>query len=156
LPDGSPKNWHLVSQDYDISIQNSDAVTGNKCIKMVFTYGDLWASVISSFPIEDAIGKYLKIKGYIKSSNITAGNAAYYLSVYDENHNKLANDRMENGGATGTKDWKEYGTEVYVDTNAVYISFGAILAGNGTAWFYEISFEIDGDPYEPELLFDIS
>jgi erythromycin esterase len=156
LPDNSPKNWYLVTQGSDITVQKSDAVTGKNCLKMVCNYIGNWGNAISSFPIEEAIGKHLKIKGYIKSSNITEGNAAYWLSVYAENNIKLASDRMENGGAKGTKDWTEYETEVYVDTNAVYISFGTTLVGNGTAWFDEISFEIDGESYEPELLFDVN
>jgi len=156
LPDGSLKNWYMSSEGYDIIVDTEDEYKGEKCLKFVFTYGHLWANAISMFPVEEVIGKNLKINGYIKSSNITDGNAAYWLGVYAENSIRLAYDRMENGGATGTKDWQEYETEVYVDTNAVHINFGAILAGNGTAWFDEISFEIDGEPYAPELLFDVN
>jgi len=43
-----------------------------------------------------------------------------------------------------TTDWKRYEIELPVAANTTNINFGAILSGDGTAWFDDLTVELDG------------
>ena len=67
----------------------------------------------------------------------------------------LAFDNMQDRGVTGTTDWKRYDIELPVAADAKNINFGAILSGNGTAWFDGLSVQLDGAPYLDKTVFDL-
>lgn len=108
----------------------------------------------ASFPVKDAAGKRVRFSGYIKTEGVTNGYAGLWWIV-DGASGTLAFDNMQNRGVTGTTDWKRYDIELPVATDAKSISFGAILPGNGTAWFDGLTVELDGTPYLDKSVFDL-
>jgi erythromycin esterase-like protein len=53
--------------------------------------------------------------------------------------------------ASGTTPWTRQDLEVPVDSTATAITFGALLAGDGVAWFDHFRLALDGLPYEEPL-----
>jgi erythromycin esterase-like protein len=100
----------------------------------------------ATFPIKEAAGKRAHYSGYIKTEGITRGYAGLWWRV-DGASGMLAFDNMQDRGVTGTTDWKRYDIELPVAADAKNISFGAILTGDGSAWFDGLTVELDGKPY---------
>ena len=99
-----------------------------------------------SFPVNDAKGRRVRFSGFIKTENIRTGYAGLWWRV-DGQAGILAFDNMRDRGVSGTSDWKRCDIELAVPANATHINFGAILAGDGTAWFDGLAIELDGKPY---------
>lgn len=108
----------------------------------------------STFPIKEAGGKRARFSGYIKTEGVTTGFAGLWWRV-DGASGVLAFDNMQDRGVTGTMDWKRYDIELPVAADAKNINFGALLTGNGTAWFDGLSVELDGTPYLDQTSFDL-
>lgn len=107
-----------------------------------------------TFPVKDAAGKRVRFSGYIKTENVTNGWAGLWWRV-DGPLGALAFDNMQNRGATGTMDWKRYVIELPVAPETRNINFGALFPGDGTAWFDDLTIELDGKPYVNNDLFDL-
>jgi erythromycin esterase-like protein len=116
--------------------------------------GPSFGVATGSFPIKDASGKRAHFSGYIKTEGITTGYAGLWWRV-DGAAGVLAFDNMQDRGATGTTDWKRYDIELPVAVDAQNINFGAILSGNGTAWFDSLAIEVDGVPYPAKDSLDL-
>jgi erythromycin esterase-like protein len=100
----------------------------------------------ATFPIKEAAGKRVRYSGYIKTEGIARGYAGLWWRV-DGASGMLAFDNMNGRGVTGTTDWKRYDIELPVAADAKNINFGAILTGDGSAWFDGLTVELDGKPY---------
>ena len=115
--------------------------------------GPTFGVATGKFPLEAAAGKRIRFSGYIKTDGITRGYAGLWWRV-DGKSGTLAFDNMNDRGATGTTDWKRYELELAVPAEAININFGAILTGDGAAWFDDWAVEIAGAPYAAGNLFD--
>jgi erythromycin esterase-like protein len=100
----------------------------------------------ATFPIAEAAGKSVHYSGYIKTEGITRGYAGLWWRV-DGASGMLAFDNMGGRGVTGTTDWKRYDIELPVAADTRNINFGALLTGDGSAWFDGLTIELDGKPY---------
>jgi erythromycin esterase-like protein len=107
-----------------------------------------------TFPVKDAAGKSVRFSGWIKTEGITRGYAGLWWRV-DGGSRTLAFDNMGRRGVTGTTEWTRYTIELPVAANATNINFGALLPGDGTAWFDELTVELDGKPYVNTGAFDL-
>lgn len=114
-----------------------------------------FAVATATFPVKNAAGKKVRFSGYIRTERITRGFAGLWWRV-DGPSGVLAFDNMEKRGVTGTTDWKRYEIELPVAANATNVNFGGILTGDGTAWFDDLTVELDGVPYADASGFDLS
>jgi Erythromycin esterase len=118
--------------------------------------GNGFGVATGSFPVARAAGKKVRYSGYIKTEGVTRGFAGLWWRV-DGPSGVLAFDNMQARGVTGSKDWAKFTIELPVDATARNINFGALLPGDGTAWFDDLAIELDGQPYEadtPDLSFE--
>ena len=153
---GNPLRWYIGGDGYSVTTDPSTAYSGKRSLCIKFLSSNNFGVATSTFPLEDAKGKKLKFIGYIKTKDITSEYAGLWMRVDGENREVLAFDNMYDRGVAGTRDWKKYEIELEVDQNATNINFGALLSGNGTAWFDAFAFEVDGQAYQPPLLFNIN
>ena len=116
--------------------------------------GSAFGVATATFPIGEAAGKRVRYSGYIKTEGITRGFAGLWWRV-DGTSGVLAFDNMQDRGATGTTDWKRYDIELPVAADARNINFGALLTGDGSAWFDGLTVELDGKPYAGDGLIDL-
>ena len=113
-----------------------------------------FAVATATFPVKGTAGKRARFEGFIKTEGITTGFAGLWWRV-DGAAGVLAFDNMQDRGVTGTADWKRYEIELPVAADATNINFGAILTGDGTAWFDGFAVEVDGKPYDASAAFDL-
>src|SRR5690606_13246290 len=106
-----------------------------------------------SFPIAAAAGKTVRFSGFIKTEAVTRGYAGLWWRV-DGPSGVLAFDNMQARGVTGSTDWTRYTIELFVDATAKNVNFGALLPGDGTAWFDDLTIELDGELYTDRDSFD--
>jgi erythromycin esterase-like protein len=116
--------------------------------------GQAFGVATGTFPIAAAAGKRVRYSGYIKSEGITRGYAGLWWRV-DGASGVLAFDNMQSRGVTGTTDWTRYVVDLPVDANAKNINFGLLMPGDGTAWFDDLTVELDGQPYTDSTAFDL-
>jgi erythromycin esterase-like protein len=62
---------------------------------------------------------------------------------------------MQDRGPKGSTDWTKYTIELPVDATAKNINFGLLLPGDGTAWFDDLTIELDGEPFTDSEVFDL-
>lgn len=116
--------------------------------------GGSFGVATSTFPVEVAAGKRIRYSGYIKTEGATREWAGLWWRV-DGESGALGFDNMQDRGPKGTTPWKRYEIELDVSPEATNINFGALHAGDGTAWFDGLQVEVDGKTYTNEKLFDL-
>ena len=116
--------------------------------------GAAFGVATGSFPVSHAAGKKIRYSGYIKTEGVTRGFAGLWWRV-DGPSGVLAFDNMQSRGVTGTTDWTRYTIELPVDASAKNINFGALLPGDGTAWFDGLTIELDGERFTDALEMDL-
>ena len=108
----------------------------------------------ASFPIAPAAGRTVRYSGFIKTEGVTRGYAGLWWRV-DGPSGVLAFDNMSTRGVTGSTDWTRYTIELPIDASVKNINFGALMPGDGTAWFDDLTIELDGEPYTASDRFDL-
>jgi erythromycin esterase-like protein len=112
-----------------------------------------FAVATGTFPVQAARGKKIRYSGWIKTEGITRGFAGLWWRA-DGEAGVLAFNNMQDRGIKGDSDWTEYALELDIPEQAVNINFGAILPGDGKAWFDDLKVEIGGKEYDPGDRFD--
>jgi erythromycin esterase-like protein len=105
-----------------------------------------FAVATGRFPVSVAAGKRVRYSGYIRTEGVSRGFAGLWWRV-DGASGVLAFDNMQNRGVTGTTGWKRYEITLPVSAKARNINFGALLTGDGTAWFDGLAVELNGKEY---------
>ena len=100
---------------------------------------------VGTFPKDAAAGKTIRYSGYIKTEGVTAYAGLWWRA--DGPSGTLAFDNMQTRGPKGTTDWQRFVIELPVDASVRNINFGMLMPGQGTAWFDDLTIEIDGRPY---------
>jgi len=111
-----------------------------------------FASATGSFPAAAAAGKTVRFSGYIKTEGVATGYAGLWWRA-DANGHPLVFRNLGDGAPKGTGDWKKFELEVAVPAETQNINFGALLAGEGKAWFDGLAVDVDGVRYENESVF---
>ena len=119
----------LQNGKYAVLIQNSSA---NK-------EGESFKALAFTLP-KNYKGNFIRLKGFIKTENVTNGYAGLWLRIDPE----IGFDNMNDRGIVGTTDWKEYEIVLPLDPkNTKNIVIGALLVGDGKMWIDNLQVEID-------------
>ncbi len=89
--------------------------------------------------IEQFKGKRIELVSYIKTSN--AKSAGAWFRVNGEKVT-LAFDNMSDRRIRGTKDWQRVSLVLDIPAEAVSVSYGILLEGDGKVWFEQPAFAI--------------
>jgi erythromycin esterase-like protein len=111
---------------------------------------DEGASATGALPLS-AAGKTVRLSAYIKTRDVS--NATLWLTANGTSRS-LAKGDLGDAAPKGTAEWKKYDFEIAVPQGASSIFFGALLSGEGAAWFDDVTAEIDGVPYRGDTIFD--
>lgn len=154
-----PKGWLLTyaaNQDkgYKTTLDSNEKHSGKYSL-MLEKLNDKATYAAVGWAINQSIeGKIIEVKGFIKTKDITVGQAGLWMRVEGRTGNLLAEFMEKQGGAKGTTDWKEYSISYkYNQEDVVSISVGGILMGNGKAWFDDLQVLIDGKPIDEAKIF---
>jgi hypothetical protein len=92
----------------------------------------------------DFEGEWLELRGYLRLEGVTE-----YVGLWmrqDGPAGMLKFDNMQNQGVKGTIGWTEYSIKLPIDKKATDLSFGALVAGEGTMWVDDMQLLVDGTP----------
>ena len=171
-----PKAWTVSgdgfatdAEGYQVGIDEEEAKSGKRSLRMKSTGEGSFGNAYLSLPGIAAAGKHVKISGWIKTKDVAAkGYAGLWCRIDGPGGVMLAHDNMalridargkvtpNDRGVRGTTDWKLYSVQHDVPTSAKVIVFGALLTGEGTAWWDDFAVEIDGKPYRGKPLAELA
>ena len=103
------------------------------------------------FPIEEARGRRVRFSGFIRTVGVTDHACVWGWAGGADG--TLAHGGIEGRRPRGNSDWKEHAIVLDVPRDALHMSFGCYLSGNGKAWFDGLRMEIDGEEWrDPERI----
>lgn len=146
----SPIGFYTGGSGYQVKLDKRFFQSGKQSLLMRYAppppIPNGGGTATASLPADSAIGKRVRLSGYIKTRDVSQGFAGLWLRV-DGPSGVLAFDNMEDRGVTGTSDWQRYEVELPVAADAKHIVFGGLFPANGIGWFDSLKIEIDGAPY---------
>lgn len=146
----SPIGFYTGGTGYQVKLDKRFSQSGNQSLLMRYAPPPPIANgggvATASLTADRAIGKRVRLSGYIKTRDVSQGFAGLWLRI-DGPSGVLAFDNMGDRGVTGTTDWEHYEVELPVAADAKRIVFGALFPANGTGWFDSLKVELDGAPY---------
>lgn len=147
-------DWWTIDQGFfETLVDRSDSYTGSQSLRVRYRSTDPWNQnsgfdgMGENFPAAEVAGKRVRYSAAIRTEGITSGAADLWWVVDNAAGDTIAFGSLGNQAARGTTPWTRYSFEVDVPAEAAEVAFGAILQGNGTAWFDDIKVEIDGVPW---------
>lgn len=143
-----PLKWRINNTGYKIEVDAKEKASSARSliIKSNHPTAGQFGGCANSFPVDLVRGKSIEFTGKIKTKNINKGYAGLWWRV-DGEKGSVGFDKMENRGITGTQDWKKVSIKMKIADNATDINFGALLSGEGTAWFDDLEIFIDGEKF---------
>jgi hypothetical protein len=145
-----PAGWFKAGSDpgkYEMGIDSGSGYKKGNAATIVSNTGSIsgFGTLMQGFAPGSYSGKRVRMTGYMKSKDVKDW-AGFWLRIDGKDKgNELGFDNMNNRPVKGTTDWKQYSIVLDVDTTAVNIAYGVLLAGTGQVWFDDVNFEIVGD-----------
>jgi erythromycin esterase len=151
----SGNGFNLDAPGFEVTLDEEGPKSGQRSLRMKATGKGDFGNAYLTVPGKVAAGKRVKIRGWIKTRDVARGYAGLWCRI-DGPAGMLAHDNSavridakgkierDDRGVRGTTEWKEYSVEHDVPPNATAIVFGAILVGDGTAWWDDFAVEVDG------------
>lgn len=141
LPDGWWK-WGST-ENYSIRKDSTEYIDGRQSIKLNLNANSNKESFAAATYRIPAIysGKNLVLTGYIKTKDITKGNA--YITAFMRNSDELVESEIKSTLVSGTTEWKNYSLTIPYRTDAEWIYIAGKLYGNGSAWFDKFEIKVD-------------
>jgi erythromycin esterase len=155
----SPEGWFVGGLGYEVKLDASAARSGKLGLRMTRKGPGGFGVATGLLPVAAARGKTVRLAASIKTEGVKDGYAGLWLRVdgpggkivgFDNTEFRQVGgeDIKDDRGIRGTTRWARHTIEVKVDPAAVNINFGAILTGDGTAFFDALTIELDGQPFD--------
>lgn len=156
-----PVGWGIGGTGYEIVADSAAPFAGAFSLRSRWLGPAVWVPGTGSFgsasqvyPLPLARGRHLLLTGYIRTEDVAAGYAGFWMRVDHSGGPSLAFDNMAQRGPRGTTPWTKYQIDLPVDSGATGVVFGALHSGNGSAWFDSLTIQVVGDPM-PRTAVDI-
>jgi erythromycin esterase len=150
--DGRPSGWMFNGPGYEIVLDSANAFAGRLSLRTRWLGSSerevddrTFAVGSQQFPLAAALGRRLRLTGFIRTEDVRSGYAGFWMRV-DGPSGMLALENMTGRGATATTPWTRYTVEIPVDSGAERVFVGPLHPGSGTAWFDSLTFEVVGPP----------
>jgi len=142
----APEGWLLAGSapnDYEVELV-SEARSGAASAKY-FSKGkakeDGFGTLMQNMQAVDYEGHRVRMSAWVKAEEVSNW-AGLWLRVDGGKARSLSFDNMEDRPITGTQDWTKHEIVLDVPNGATNIAFGILVAGEGTVWLDDLSFEI--------------
>ncbi len=138
---------------YENRIDPSVSQSGQQSFRVSYARQTPWVSTAGyggmqqNLPMNEVAGRRLKLGGFIRSEGITAGFAGFWMVIINQDGTTKFVE-MSSHGVRGTTPWSHHEVEIDVPLNASWGFIAFVLPGNGTAWFDNLSLEVDGKPWK--------
>lgn len=104
-----------------------------------------FSSITRSFPAR-VTGRFIALRGFIRTEGVTEY-AGFWIRQ-DSRSETVKIAHMQDRGVSGTTEWTEYTISSPLDPAARTIFIGALMGGQGTAWFDSLQVLVDGRPLD--------
>lgn len=135
----------LTAHDPDLGARALAAYTESRSWTKSATGQPSFAVATASIPGTLVAGKKIRYSGHIKTEKLKDGFAGFWFRC-DGKDGQLTFDNAHDRAPSGTSDWTA--VEIVMDcpdqTEAAV--FGALMVGEGQAWYDGLTLEIDGQP----------
>jgi hypothetical protein len=134
-------------KEYKMEIQSEVHHSGSKAAMMKYTASTEpsgFGTYMQSHRPGAWLGKKIKMTGWIKTENVD-GWCGMWGRIDGDKSETIDFDNMEDRSIKGTTDWTKYEVILNVQKDAKAVAYGVLLAGKGTVYFDDISFDILGD-----------
>jgi hypothetical protein len=141
--EGHASHWvagsaYLVDPDsYTATLDEVVKHSGKRSMHLKYMMPGSFGVAAASLPIDGLRGNTVELSGWIKTANVTAF-AGLWLRVDGATRPALAFNNMRDSTFTGTHDWTHFVFQLPVSDSAAHIYFGAVLGGEGDAWFDDL------------------
>ncbi|WP_107039480.1 hypothetical protein [Brumimicrobium mesophilum] len=145
------EGWVLAGSEpesYEIGVEN-DADRNGKVgfIKSTNPKTKGFGTIMQGFIPEKYLDKRVKLTAYIKTKDVKDWTGLWMRvdgapEKDGKNRKTLAFDNMNDRKITGNTSWEKYEIVLDVDKEAVNLAYGVLLAGTGSVWLDDITFEI--------------
>ncbi len=153
-----PLAWYVGGNGYRLTLDADSRFSGARSLRSERLTAGATALAPNAFGVASIAlpggalaGKTVKLRGFIRSQEISRGYAGLWLRVDGPANRTLFLDNMSARGVSGTTGWTPYEITVRVDSAAVGVMFGVLHPGDGTAWFDALSIDVDGKPFVNEV-----
>jgi carboxyl-terminal processing protease len=131
----TPAYWFTAGKGYQGVVDSTTAQQGSRSLRMFRREPGAFGVAKQIIAADSFVGSFLTFTGWIKTQTVSDGYCGLWLRL-DAANNKMAYlDNMNDREIIGTTPWTRYEIKTFVSPDVQYIAFGAMLTGNGTAWF---------------------
>lgn len=143
---GFPREWYTGSEGYAVDLDSTDAYSGRQCLRVRYLYPGRIGVASQQVSAAFAEGRTLGVRAHVRTQGVGTGWAGIWCRI-DGADRMLAYATSRDHAAAGSAPWAEVSIAVPVDSAATEITFGAVLAGDGAAWFDRFELDRDGVPF---------
>lgn len=153
------KGWFLSGSDpfsYEMGLDHEIVHQGKaSCYLTSKTVLDStqFATMMQAFKAERFIGKRIRLSCFIRTKDVETY-AGMWMRVDDTTEDVVQFDNMSNRPIKGTTNWNRYSIVLDVPEKSAVISFGINLAGQGTVWSDQFTFD-EVDEHTPTTNLEI-
>jgi hypothetical protein len=140
--------WSTGNGEYEVTQDLSQAHSGRASLRLEFAGAGEFCAVTAVIPAAELRGKRLRYTGWLRTVDVT-GFAGLWARADAADKTVLAFENMQDRGVTDTTAWAQYVITLDIPVEAQSISFGALLAGEGTAWVDSLALESLPSPAPP-------
>jgi erythromycin esterase len=146
---GAPMLWEFVNgntNEYQEGLDTAVFYSGSQSLRIssgtapssdkAYAYQDLPSSLIR--------GRTLHLSGAIRTSQVSNGFATLFMQVNEPATTTIVN--LQPNAPSGTTGWQVYALSATVPADTTDVLFGVTLHGSGTAWFDQLSLDVNGEP----------
>jgi hypothetical protein len=151
-----PSGWralHGTSHDYvmgtDLARRDGGQGLPGATIRSVADAPDGPAAMGQSVRATAYRGKRLRLSGKLRLSDVDSGSAAVLWMRVDGGGRVQVADYMEDRPLRGTTSWTPEAIVLDVPADAIGITYGVMLTGNGQVWFDAVKLEVVGADVRP-------
>lgn len=142
---GPPRDWFGGGEGYERALDEA-VKHGGKASGALKSTGEVenaFGTMMQAVNADQYKGKRLRMSAYVKSDGVE-GWSGLWMRVDGADKTGLAFDNMMERPIKGKTDWTKYEIVLDVPDDAVEIDFGILLAGKGTVWIDDLTFETVG------------
>jgi hypothetical protein len=105
-----------------------------------------FGTATGTLPFASLAGRRVRFSGWIRTAGVTDGRAGLWLRAGGTRGGYRFFDDMQDRGPRGDTSWTRYEIEEQLGDDLLFVHFGAVLHGRGTAWFDGFEVTVDGSP----------
>lgn len=141
-----PMMWMTGGNGFTVSLDTTAPQSGRYSLRIQANGAyapSAFGIATQSIPTTTVAGRTVRFSGYVRTENVQNGYAGLWLRGDGTSGRTITLDNMSKTGPRGSTPWTKYEIAMLMDSATSSISFGAILPGDGTAWFDSLSLSVD-------------